>query len=145
MVDWLCGNLGLPLIEEKGGDALEMNGAARDVVGVGTFTSISAALGPLLGSHIDSAALQAALQAARQGQPTELLLTEGLRALVGPGEPGRACVVLAPQGELEGLALQRRALATDRAARVSHELANALGAIAGWARLAREGARVDEA
>jgi signal transduction histidine kinase len=145
LVDWLCGNLGLPLIEEKAGEALEINGAARDIVGAGTFTSISAALGPLLGSHIDSAELQAALQAARHGQPSELLLTEGLRALVGPAEAGRACVVLAPQGELDGLALQRRALATDRSARVSHELANALGAIAGWARLAREGARVDEA
>jgi CheY-like chemotaxis protein len=53
--------------------------------------------------------------------------------------------VLAPQQALDAVAIQRRALATDRSARVSHELANALGAIAGWARLAKEGARVDEA
>jgi signal transduction histidine kinase/CheY-like chemotaxis protein len=144
-IDWFCSYLGLPLIEVKPGEVLHMNAAARDILGAGTFTSIAAALGPLLGATTDTATLQAAVQGARQGQPCELALADGLRALVTPGEGGRACVVLAPHGVLDGLALQRRALATDRSARVAHELANALGAIAGWARLAREGARVDEA
>lgn len=145
MVDWLCSNLGLPLIEETG-EALEINAPARDIVGAGSFLSIAAALRPLLGDDdTDGSRLQAALQAARAGEPRELTLSEGLRALITPGKPGRACVVLAPEGALDGFALQRRALATDRAARVSHELANALGAIAGWARLAREGAPTDEA
>lgn len=144
MIDWFCSNLGLPSIAETQGESLRLNGAARDVLGAGTFASIAAALGPLLG-ETPVATLEAKLQAARQGEPSELTLTEGLRALLVPAGPGYASVVLAPQGALDGLALQRRALATDRSARVSHELANALGAIAGWARLAREGARVDEA
>lgn len=147
MVDWFCSTLGLPLIEEKVGDVLEINAAARDILGKGSFVSIPAALGPLLGADVEAGALQAALQGAREGQPSELMLGDGLRALIAPapGAAGNACVVLAPQGELDGFSLQRRALATDRSARVSHELANALGAIAGWARLAREGAPKDEA
>ncbi|MET0388942.1 MAG: hypothetical protein ABW321_23415, partial [Polyangiales bacterium] len=136
LIDWICSRLGLPLIEVKAGDALRMNAAARDVLGTGTFTSIGAALGPLLGSETDAVTLQAAVQAARHGQPCELALTDGLVAQVVPIDGARTAVVLAPHGTADGLALQRRALATDRSARVTHELANALGAIAGWARLA---------
>jgi len=145
LIDWFCSNLGLPLIEETSGETLRLNGAARDVLGAGTFVSIAAALGPLLGDTTTAATLETKLQAARHGEPSEITLADGLRALLVPADPGYASVMLAPQGALDGLALQRRALATDRSARISHELANALGAIAGWARLAKEGARVDEA
>jgi signal transduction histidine kinase len=144
-MDWLCSYLGLPVIDVKPGEPVRMNAAARDILGSGTFTSLGTALGPLLGASTDAATLQAAVQGARLGQRSELTLADGLRALFTPAEAGRVCVVLAPRGTLDGLALQRRALGTDRAARVAHELANALGAIAGWARLAREGARVDDA
>ncbi|HKU42638.1 MAG TPA: ATP-binding protein, partial [Polyangiales bacterium] len=115
--------------------------------GTGDFPNIHAAIGPLVGEHVEAAALETALVKARAGEMSELALVDGLRALVAPSArtAGRACVLLVPQRALDSVALQRRALATDRAARVSHELANALGAIAGWARLAREGARVDEA
>ena len=144
MVEWVCSHLGLPLIEEKSDGALEINRAARDIVGPAAFSGISVALAPLLGTT-DAGTLQTALQAAREGEPSTLALIDGLRALVTPTTPGRACVVLAPEGPLDWRTLQRRALATDRSARVSHELANSLGAIAGWARLARDGAPVDEA
>jgi signal transduction histidine kinase/CheY-like chemotaxis protein len=145
LIDWFCSNLGLPLIAEEAGGGLGLNAAARDVLGTGAVASIAAALRPLLGDALDPSVLDAALTAAREGTPTELTLAQGLRALVAPAAPGRACAVLAPQVALEGLALQRRALATDRSARISHELANALGAIAGWAAIAKEGQRVGEA
>ncbi|HET8934769.1 MAG TPA: ATP-binding protein [Polyangiales bacterium] len=145
MIDWFCNCLGLPFIAEEAGGGLGLNAAAHDVLGTGAVASIGAALRPLLGDRLDVATLDAALQAAREGRPTELTLAQGLRALVAPAAPGRACAVLAPQVALEGLALQRRALATDRSARISHELANALGAIAGWAAIAKESQRVDEA
>ena len=145
MIDWFCSSLGLPFIAEEAGGGLGLNAAAHDVLGVGAFASIGAALRPLLGDALDPAALDAALSAAREGTPAQLTLAQGLRALVSPFAPGRACAVLAPQVALEGLALQRRALATDRSARISHELANALGAIAGWAAIAKEGERVGEA
>jgi signal transduction histidine kinase/CheY-like chemotaxis protein len=145
LIDWFCNNLGLPFISEEADGGLGLNAAAHDVLGTGVFASIGAALHPLLGDALDPATLDAALQAAREGRPTELTLAQGLRALVSPAAPGRACAVLAPQVALEGLALQRRALATDRSARISHELANALGAIAGWAAIAKEGQRITEA
>jgi two-component system cell cycle sensor histidine kinase/response regulator CckA len=147
LLEWLCGSLGLPLIEEQPDGGLGLNGAAREMLGTGDFPNILAVLGPLVGEKVDVAALEASLARARRGDSSELALVDGLRALIAPAPraPGRACIVFAPQRALDAVALQRRALASDRAARVSHELANALGAIAGWARLAREGARVDEA
>jgi two-component system cell cycle sensor histidine kinase/response regulator CckA len=147
LLEWLCGNLGLPLIEEQPEGGLRLNGAAREMLGTGDFPNIPAALGPLVGEHVDIASVESSLTKARIGELSELPLVDGLRALVAPApqSAGRACIVFVPQRALDGVALQRRALASDRSARVSHELANALGAIAGWARLAREGARVDEA
>jgi signal transduction histidine kinase len=135
------------LIEEQPGGSVALNGAAREMLGTGDYPTILAALGPLVGETVDTASVEASLARARRGDSSELALVDGLRALVAPAPhtPGTACIVFAPQGALDAVALQRRALASDRAARVSHELANALGAIAGWARLAREGARVDEA
>lgn len=145
MIDWFCSSLGLPFIAEQAEGGLELNAAAHDVLGTGAFASISAALRPLLGDALDPAVLERALADARDGAPAQLTLTQGLRVLLAPTAPGRACAVLAPQVALEGLALQRRALATDRSARISHELANALGAIAGWAAIAKDGQRVAEA
>src|SRR5262249_21315804 len=144
LIDWFCSNLGLPLIEEKANGELRLNGAARDIVGSGTFANVYASLSPLLGESVDLATFEAQLERARHGEPSEATPADGLRALIAPRSPGHACVVLAPSRTLEGVELQRRALATDRSARVSHELANALGAIAGWARLAKEGAHMDE-
>jgi signal transduction histidine kinase len=135
------------LIEEQPEGGVALNGSAREMLGTGDFPTILAALGPLVGETVDTAAVEASLARARRGESGELALVDGLRALVAPAprSAGRACVAFAPQHAIDAVALQRRALASDRAARVSHELANALGAIAGWARLAREGARVDEA
>jgi signal transduction histidine kinase/CheY-like chemotaxis protein len=145
LIEWLCSSLGLPLIEERYEGGLRLNGAARDVLGAGAHTNMLSALGPLLSEQLDQDSLEESLHKARQGEAIELTLVDGLRALASQAGPGLAYVVLAPAGALDAVALQRRALATDRSARVSHELANALGAIAGWARLAKEGARVDEA
>jgi signal transduction histidine kinase len=145
LLDWLCGNLGLPMIEERPEGGVNLNPAARDVLGRGDFPSILTALGPLVGERVDTAAIESRISQARAGVSSQLELVDGLKALVTPASDGRACVVLAPGRALDSVALQRRALASERSARVSHELANALGAIAGWARLAKEGARVDEA
>ena len=145
MIEWLCSNLGLPLLEERPENGLRLNQAARDMLGAGQYSSIATAVGPLIGNRVDAATLEATLHRARQGEASELTLSDALRALIAPAGPGLACVMLAPCEALDGLALQRRAFATDRSARVSHELANALGAIAGWARLAKQGVRVDEA
>jgi signal transduction histidine kinase len=145
LIDWLCSNLGLPLIEERQEGGLRFNAAAHDMFGAALHANLTSVLAPLLGEKVGTATLELSLQKARLGEPSELALVEGLRALAAQSSPGFAYVVLAPLGSLEGISLQRRALATDRAARVSHELANAVGAIAGWARLAKEGAPINEA
>jgi len=165
LVDWLCDSLGLPLLEEISLGVLHINAAARELLGLGSTkytNSISDALAPLIArfskpSHV-VAALQAAVQNARQGNRSELNLAEDLRALIFPAKTGRAAVVLAPRAALsdrssgvdlvavsQAAAHDTRPPASDRSARATHELANALGAIAGWAQLARGGARVDEA
>jgi signal transduction histidine kinase/CheY-like chemotaxis protein len=138
--------LGLPLLEEGDAGSVRLNAAAREALGVGSATPVSleAALKPLTGDQAQACAQH--IRRARQGEPCELVLEHGLRALFSPAAVlGRVNVVLATARSVEHASLQRRALATDRSAHTSHELANALGAIAGWARLAREGARVDEA
>ena len=74
MIEWFCSNLGLPLIEEKLNGELRLNAAARDIVGAGTFPTISAALGPLLGESMEARTLDARLADARRGEPSELTL-----------------------------------------------------------------------
>ncbi len=144
MINWLCGSLGLPLLEEDESGALRLNAAARDALGTqASPRNLEAAIRPIAGDQ--AAAAVACVRRARQGERGELSFSHGLHALFVPAGAGRVQVILAPSPSVEDAALQRRALATDRSARVSHELANALGAIAGWARLAKEGARVDEA
>jgi signal transduction histidine kinase/CheY-like chemotaxis protein len=145
LIEWLCSNLGLPLIEERHEGGLRFNAAAHDMFGAALHSNLAQVLTPLLREGTAGAALESSLQRARAGEPCELALSEGLRALAAQASPGFAYVVLAPLGSLEGISLQRRAMATDRAARISHELANALGAIAGWARLAKDGAPIPEA
>ncbi len=144
MIDWLCGSLGLPLIEEAERGGLRLNAAAAEILGPSKSQSLTAALRAMAADR-EPGVLERHVRRARLGERSEMALGNGLRALFSPAGTKRACVVLAPALAIEHAALQRRALATDRSARVSHELANALGAIAGWARLAREGASVDEA
>jgi CheY-like chemotaxis protein len=63
-----------------------------------------------------------------------------------PVGEGRARAVILPPQAVAGTHDAEPGRATaDMAAGVSHELANALGAIAGWARLAKQGRRVHEA
>ncbi|HEX7477672.1 MAG TPA: ATP-binding protein [Polyangiales bacterium] len=145
MIGWLCESLGLPLLEEAESGGVRLNAPAGEILGAARYASLGAALRPVAGERA-AASLEQAVRRARVGECSELVLAQGQRALFVPAGAGRACVVLAPAAATNNdAAIQRRALATDRSARVSHELANALGAIAGWARLAKEGARVDEA
>jgi CheY-like chemotaxis protein/two-component sensor histidine kinase len=84
--------------------------------------------------------LEAELTRARAGFAVEVEGRGRRRVLITRRSPGRALAVIAPPksspNQLEG---------SDLAAGVSHELANALAAIAGWARLAKQGRRVQEA
>jgi nitrogen-specific signal transduction histidine kinase/CheY-like chemotaxis protein len=83
------------------------------------------------------------LARARTGVADELVVPGGRRVLLLQDRPGRAMAVVTQRSAPS----TRAAKLSDRevAEGVSHELANALGAIAGWARLAKQGRRVQEA
>ena len=105
--------------------------------------NLGATVRGLVGERIETAALDRALVLARTGTASELISTAGERVLFSPSVRGCARIVFVPGG---GIATGGAAVRPPEvSAGVSHELANALGAIAGWARLAKQGRRVQEA
>jgi signal transduction histidine kinase/CheY-like chemotaxis protein len=112
------------------------HGRARELFGRTSFATLGAALSHVLGPEWQRAEVEQAIARARSGTPTELIAPSGLQVRVASDGAGGAEVALLPAP---------RTAEPEVAARVSHELANALGAIAGWARLAKQGQRVAEA
>jgi signal transduction histidine kinase/CheY-like chemotaxis protein len=135
MLSWLLDALEAPLLSEDA-VGIHLNEGARALFPQGAPNSMSAALRALPGAAPHTAALEAVVAEARGGTPGAVDLDTGARVLAFPIENGGVAVAFA-----------RPTAAREReaAASASHELANALGAIAGWARLARQGTRVDEA
>jgi two-component system cell cycle sensor histidine kinase/response regulator CckA len=138
VLDWVAETLGLAVLREGERGEVQCNRAAQTLLGAPTCPSLVMALEQVLGPELRGSALLDALARARRGERVELLGRDDARALLSAHRPGRAQLVVA-----RGAAAAARN--ADLAANVSHELANALGAIAGWARLAREGERVGEA
>lgn len=138
MLDWVADTLGLAVLREGDHGEVQCNAPAQTLLGAPTCPSLLAALEQVLGPELRAPALTDAIARARRGEHVELSGRDDVRALLGAHRAGRAQAVIA-----RGAATAVRN--ADLAANVSHELANALGAIAGWARLAREGERVDEA
>jgi signal transduction histidine kinase/ActR/RegA family two-component response regulator len=83
------------------------------------------------------AAARKAIAGARAGSPARQPLGSGRVLVALPLPPGGVTVLLLQEAASEK--------SLDAQAGVAHELANALGAIAGWARLAREGTQVEHA
>jgi signal transduction histidine kinase len=138
---WLCSELGLAAVVESERGVV----ANRAAIAAGCELhppSLEAALGALLGSSQLPPAAVDALTRARAGEISALLLPPAgwgrtaFRLVTAPWSPGQAQAVLAPETADSALELSRRASLVDVAAAVSHEVANAVGAIAGWAQLA---------
>jgi signal transduction histidine kinase len=142
-IDWVTERLGLAVLREDPQGTVTLNAAAQDLIGSESCPSLRIALRRALGERADLAALDAAIGQARTGTRSELTGPAGQQLLVTQSERGCARVVLAPPHR--GAAIDITATSPDVRAGVSHELANALGAIAGWARLAKQGRRVQEA
>lgn len=140
---WLVRSLGLPLFEETPRGGIRANSAARKRLGDVSPTGLADAIAHCCGLSGATDELVVAVERARAGEPQEVTLAETHRVAIAPIAKGRASAVIAPTEPPSHV--QERAAATDLAAGVSHELANALGAIAGWASLARHGGNVDEA
>jgi len=137
MDQWLSDRLGLAVLWEDEQGRVVGNGPARELLGRSSFRELGPELAELLGLERD---LEAELARARAGSPVELEARGRQRVLLTRRPGGGALAVIAPARSAPD-ELQ----ASDLAAGVSHELANALAAIAGWARLAKQGRRVQEA
>jgi len=144
MLDWLSKNLDLPLISEDEGGLIVVNAPALALLGDAGAPNLVDCLVGMLGSAADVNELAAAAARARSGEQVAVDGPAGARVLFIPSEPGRASALVVVR-RAEGPSVAHRAAAADRSAAISHELANALGAIAGWARLAQQGQQVDEA
>jgi signal transduction histidine kinase/CheY-like chemotaxis protein len=137
--------LGLPAVREDARGNPALNAAANRIAELAKCPNLSAAVRHLLADQGERSDIDPALSRARAGAPTELKAASGRRVLVISDGPGRAMAVVAPQASPAGGSNSMSPQRAELAASVSHELANALGAIAGWARLAKQGRRVQEA
>ncbi len=91
----------------------------------------------LLGDD-DPAGLIGIVEEARAGKEGAITPRAGVRVLAVPAGPGCAALLIASHDSALAESVQAKAAAADLAAGVSHEVANALSAIAGWAQVARE-------
>jgi signal transduction histidine kinase/CheY-like chemotaxis protein len=151
---WLCVELGLPAVMESELGAVG-NRAAIAAGCEGQLASLEAGLEKLLHVTDLGDTLRDAVARARAGEAVSCVIGSGpelaqsqLRVIATPHGPGCAHVIVAPASLAAGLELSRRAGLVDVAAAVAHEVANAVGAIAGWAELgagAAAGISQDEA
>ncbi len=100
-------------------------------------TDLLAGAQQLLGGA-DVEGVNEAIESAREGKEAALAPRPGVQLLAIPTERGRAAVLISSQESPVAESVQAKAAAADLAAGVSHEVANALSAIVGWAQLARE-------
>jgi two-component system cell cycle sensor histidine kinase/response regulator CckA len=138
---WLCSELGLSALSESEFGVVPNRAASQAGCGASALT-LETALHKLLHVKVLPSSVQEVVARARAGASSACVLNgdalgkAGYRVIAVPRAPGRADVVVAPAGIDASLELSRRASLVDVAAAVSHELANAVGAIAGWAQLA---------
>lgn len=150
---WLCSELGLPAVVESEQGLVANRAAVAAGCDVRARTLETALQGLTHSSQLPNAVTDALARARAGEHAVAMIAGDGLgqrafRVLASPSSPGCAQVVLAPSGVDTSLEVSRRASLVDVAAAVSHEVANAVGAIAGWAQLASAqapGVSVDEA
>ncbi|MET0283855.1 MAG: ATP-binding protein [Polyangiales bacterium] len=140
-LSWLCAELGLPVLEETAAGLLA-NAAAQQALADASAEGsegLAAGAASIMGVDTDDEALLDAVASARRG--------EHGRAELGPNARGQLWRVVATplgDGARVRLTCAPRARRSDEgwsevAAAVSHEVANAVGSIRGWAELALHG------
>ncbi len=136
LIRWLAHQLHLALLEESRDGQLSANVDALDRLGKPQLEEIGRDLATLVDLD-DPGELLEALADARAGQQVAFEVRPGVELLAMPTEGGGLAVLVPPSKAAAG-AMQAKAAAADLAAGVSHEVANALSAIVGWAQVARE-------
>ncbi|RLB50766.1 MAG: hypothetical protein DRJ42_18210 [Deltaproteobacteria bacterium] len=142
---WLAQSVGFAFIRASGREALVWNEPAGELVG--DATTLEGALAAATGVSEDDSELTALLSdAAEEGRSAR---TIGRFRVLAFADGENRVAVLIPEALGVASDVHRRAAATDLSAAVSHELSNVLGAILGWATLARRsgkiGASIDRA
>jgi signal transduction histidine kinase len=135
-IRWIANQLRLVLLEEEA-DAVRGNVEALERLGGEAPSDLVAAAKDLLGD-MDADALESIIEAARSGSEGSMTPTAGVRVLALPNGAGRAALLVSTHESSVAESVQAKAAAADLAAGVSHEVANQLSAIAGWARVALE-------
>jgi signal transduction histidine kinase/ActR/RegA family two-component response regulator len=135
---WAADAAGLALIEIRP-DTLDLNDAAVRAAGIVAPRDLHSALAAIVRCEPADPAIARILAAVdAPARAVELIGTPPSRVVVIPGGPGTpTCVLVAPAQIAQSAEIQRRAAVSDLAAGAAHELANSLGAIAGWAELAQ--------
>jgi signal transduction histidine kinase len=136
LIRWIANELRLALVEEETG-RLTANVHALAALGGEAPTSLRDAAARLLG-EAQSEAVEEIIERARAGEPAAFRPRPGVQMLAFPAGPERAAVLMSSGQSAVAESMQAKAAAADLAAGVSHEVANALSAIVGWAQVARE-------
>jgi two-component system cell cycle sensor histidine kinase/response regulator CckA len=137
LIGWIANQLRLALLEEEEGGTVAANTLALAGLGGQAPESLVNAATALLG-ETESEQLGDAIDRARAGERSAFSPRPGVHVMALPAGSGRAAVLMSSQQSALAESMQAKAAAADLAAGVSHEVANALSAIAGWAQVARE-------
>ncbi len=137
LIRWLSNELRLALLEEDESGSVTANIEALHRLGGQTPADLRSGALALLGEP-SVAGLDAIIENAREGHQGAIAPRAGVRVLAMPTGDGRAALLFTSQESAMAESVQAKAAAADLAAGVSHEVANALSAIAGWAQVARE-------
>lgn len=135
-IRWIANELRLALLEE---DAAGVRGNAQALQQLGGDPPgdlLSGAASLLRDVEVD--ALRAIVGRARSGKEASITPRPGVRVLALPNGSGRAALLISTHESSVAESVQAKAAAADLAAGVSHEVANQLSAIAGWAHVALE-------
>jgi signal transduction histidine kinase/CheY-like chemotaxis protein len=137
LIRWVANELRLALLEEEENGEITGNVEALDRLGGQAPDDLETGVTRLLG-ETGVSGLDAIIDDARKGREGAITPKAGVRILAMPTGTGGAAVLITPQESALAESVQAKAAAADLAAGVSHEVANALSAIAGWAQVARE-------
>ena len=137
LISWVANELRLALLEEDESGTVTGNVHALATLGGEAPTDLFAGVRRLLGDA-DAEGARDALESARGGRSAAFAPKPGVQVLAIPAGAGRAAVLITSQESPVAESIQAKAAAADLAAGVSHEVANALSAIVGWAQVARE-------
>ncbi|MEM7137904.1 MAG: ATP-binding protein [Myxococcota bacterium] len=133
----MANQLRLALLEEDADGSLRANVHALERLGTTRASGLQRDATTLVGQEHEGA-IGTLLDDARMGTQQVLEPRPGVQVLAFPTGSGGVALLVTSQESPVAERVQAKAAAADLAAGVSHEVANALSAIVGWAQVARE-------